>query len=183
MAHISHSVISPDPRRKTVKKSKGSGVELAFERFSKAATFATGKPAAFIIAALVIVVWGLSGPIFHFSDTWQLVINTGTTIITFLMVFLIQQSQNKDTVALHLKLNELIAAQKTASNRLINIEDLSDEELHTLKNFYIQLSELAEQDGELFTTHSVDEAKQNHVVKSTKRASRTHPGLDAVSTT
>jgi low affinity Fe/Cu permease len=114
---------------------------------------------------LVIVIWAVSGPVFRFSQTWQLIINTGTTIITFLMVFIIQQSQNKDTVALHLKLNELIAANKAASNRLIDIEDLTEDELIALKDFYVQLSELAEQDAELFTSHSIDEAKQNHQSK------------------
>ncbi len=160
------SLATADPRQ--TPKEKGSPLTRLFERFSKIATIATGKPAAFMIAGAAIVVWGVCGPIFHYSDTWQLVINTSTTIVTFLMVFLIQQSQNKDTVALHLKLNELIAAQKTASNRLINIEDLSDEELKTIKAFYIHLSTLAEQEGDLFTTHSLDEAQENHDVKARK---------------
>jgi low affinity Fe/Cu permease len=125
----------------------------------------TGRPVAFILAVIIVLVWAASGPVFGFSETWQLVINTGTTIITFLMVFVIQQSQNKDTVALHLKLNELIAANKNASNRLIDIEDLTEEELIALKTFYVQLSELAEEDAELFSTHSIDEAKQNHTSK------------------
>lgn len=163
MSSKTPSVLTADPRRSQA--SGGSRLSRAFEHFSKVATFATGKPAAFILAALIVLLWAVTGPIFHYSDTWQLVINTGTTVVTFLMVFLIQQSQNKDTVALHLKLNELIAAQKSASNRLINIEDLSDEELHTLKEFYVHLSELAEENGELFTTHSVDEARQNHAEK------------------
>ena len=93
-----------------MKKSKQNKLSKAFDRFSTKATKATGSPAAFIIALTVIVAWAISGPIFKYSDTWQLVINTGTTIITFLMVFLIQQSQNKDTVAMQLKLNEIIAA-------------------------------------------------------------------------
>jgi len=94
------------------------------------------------------------------------VINTGTTIITFLMVFVIQQSQNKDTVALHLKLNELIAATKTASNRLIDIEDLSEEEIKVIKKFYVELSELSKKEKNIFTTHSFDEANANHKSKS-----------------
>src|SRR5687767_4843212 len=114
-----------------------------FERFAAKITKATGKPITFIMAFVVIIVWGVSGPIFGFSDTWQLVINTGTTIITFLMVFVIQQSQNKDTMAIQLKLNELIAASPTASNRLIDVEDLTEEELETLKKFYIRLSTLS----------------------------------------
>lgn len=137
----------------------------AFDRFSNKVTKATGSPLAFIMAVLVIVVWALTGPVFKFSDTWQLVINTSTTIITFLMVFVIQQSQNKDTVALHLKLNELIAATKTASNRLIDVEDLTEEELMVIKKFYVHLSELSQKEKDIFQTHSLDEAKQNHKVK------------------
>jgi low affinity Fe/Cu permease len=100
----------------------------------------TGSFWAFSVAALVIVVWALSGPIFHFSDTWQLVINTGTTIVTFLMVFVIQHAQNRDTRAMHLKLNELIAAVEGASNRLIEVEDLTDEELRLLNMRYRHLA-------------------------------------------
>lgn len=133
-----------------------------FNQFSHYVTKATGKPGAFLLAFLVIIIWAVSGPIFHFSDTWQLVINTGTTIVTFLMVFVIQQSQNKDTLAIHLKLNELIAANKLASNRLVNVEDLSPEELGTLKQFYCHISELAGKEEDVFTSHSVDEAQENH---------------------
>src|SRR4051794_19295637 len=104
-----------------VMQKKPSWMSKWFNQFSHYITKATGKPAAFILAFVIIIVWAISGPIFHFSDTWQLVINTGTTIITFLMVFVIQQSQNKDTLAIHLKLNELIAANKYASNRLVNV--------------------------------------------------------------
>ncbi len=142
-----------------------SPLKLMFDRFSTATTRLTGRPFAFIAAVLIVIIWAGSGPIFHYSENWQLVINTGTTIITFLMVFVIQQSQNKDTVALHLKLNELIAANKQASNRLIDIEDLTEDELTALKAFYIKLSEMAEEDAELFTTHSIDEAKHNHTSK------------------
>lgn len=133
-----------------------------FDKISKVVTRATGRPGAFITAFAVVLVWGITGPLFGFSDTWQLVINTGTTIVTFLMVFIIQQSQNKDTMAIQLKLNELIASQKTASNRVIDIEDLSEKELETLKLFYITLSELAENERDVFSTHSVDEAKKIH---------------------
>src|SRR5438067_2326043 len=97
------------------------------ERVSTWATRWTGSSAAFAIAVAVIVVWAATGPIFKFSDTWQLVINTGTTIVTFLMVFLIQRQQNKDSLAIHLKLNEVLAALEGASNRLINVEDLTEE--------------------------------------------------------
>jgi len=140
-------------------------VRKAFDRFATRITFFAGRPVTFFSAVLIVVLWAVTGPIFGFSDTWQLVINTGTTIITFLMVFVIQQSQNKDTVALHLKLNELIAATKTASNRLIDIEDLTEEELIVLKKFYIELSELAEKDKDLFATHSIEEAQEIHTLK------------------
>jgi low affinity Fe/Cu permease len=133
-----------------------------FERFSSKVTKATGSSLAFIIAILVILIWVATGPIFHFSDTWQLVINTGTTIITFLMVFVIQHSQNKDTTAVQLKLNELIAASSTSSNRLIDIEDLSDKELKTIKEFYITLAALAKKEMDIHRTHSLDEAVVTH---------------------
>lgn len=133
-----------------------------FDKFAAVVTRYSGHPAAFFSACAVVILWAATGPIFNFSDTWQLVINTGTTIITFLMVFVIQQSQNKDTIALHLKLNELIAATKTASNRLVDVEDLSEKELQVLKQFYIGIADMAETEDDIFTTHSVDEAKQNH---------------------
>ncbi len=146
-------------------RKKRSGFSKFFNGFSNVVTKSTGKPAAFIIATLVIIVWGVTGPIFHFSDTWQLVINTGTTIITFLMVFVIQHSQNKDTVAIQLKLNELIAANCDASNRLIAIEDLTDEELEMIKKFYTHLAHVAKKEGDVFTTHSLDEAHKNSMSK------------------
>ena len=129
-----------------------------FEKFSAKVTRATGSPFAFILAFLVIIAWGITGPIFNYSDTWQLVINTGTTIITFLMVFIIQQSQNKDTLAIQLKLNELIAASEKASNRLVDIEDLSSDELETLKKFYMKLADLAGKESDIHKSHSIDEA-------------------------
>jgi low affinity Fe/Cu permease len=137
-----------------------------FEKFSARITKATGTSSAFIIAILVILIWIATGPIFHFSDTWQLVINTGTTIITFLMVFVIQHSQNKDTTAVQLKLNELIAASSTASNRLIAVEDLSAKELEIIKKFYTALSELAKKEANIHHTHSIDEAQTMHEKKN-----------------
>jgi len=104
-----------------------------FTRFANGAARATGKPATFLLAVLVVVVWGVTGPLFGFSDTWQLVINTGTTIVTFLMVFLIQATQNRDTLALQLKLDELIMATKNARNHIAGIEDASDEEIGKAK--------------------------------------------------
>lgn len=115
----------------------------AFDRFAATVTRWAGSPLAFTLAVLIVLVWAASGPFFHYSDVWQLVINTGTTIITFLMVFLIQQSQNKDSVAVHLKLNELIASHKSADNQLIGIEDASEEQLRTLADFYNDLAERA----------------------------------------
>jgi low affinity Fe/Cu permease len=113
------------------KNTNAKRISFAFDKISDVITRSAGRPAAFIIASLLIIVWATSGFLFDFSDTWQLVINTGTTIITFLMVFIIQQSQNKDTMAVQLKLNELIACDERASNRLIVIEDLTEEELVT----------------------------------------------------
>lgn len=144
-------------RQQEQQNSNGSKSKAFFERFSGAITRGTGKPYAFLTALGVVVVWAVSGPFFNYSETWQLIINTGTTIITFLMVFLIQQAQNKDTVALHLKLNELIAANKRASNRLINVEDLTEDELVNLKNFFVHLSNNKMQPSELFAQHSIDE--------------------------
>jgi low affinity Fe/Cu permease len=137
-----------------------------FDKFSGSVTKATGSPAAFMIAMAVVIIWVVTGPLFKFSDTWQLVINTGTTIITFLMVFLIQQSQNKDTIALQLKLNELIASSGKASNRLIDIEDLTEDELIVLKEFYVKLSKLSAKENDLHTSHSLDEAVSIHEQKS-----------------
>ncbi len=149
------------------KKSKHNKKKIGkiFDRFSSVVTKVTGKPISFIVAFLIIIVWAVSGPIFQFSDTWQLVINTGTTIITFLMVFVIQQSQNKDTIALQIKLNELIASSKDASNRLIDVEDLTPEELETLKKFYIQLAKLASKETDFKATHSIEEAAERHKMK------------------
>lgn len=154
-----------------------SRLTRAFNIFSTKITRFTGKPIAFVSALLIVILWACSRPLFpkgqEGADSWNFLINTGTTIITFLMVFVIQQSQNKDTIALHLKLNELIAANKDASNRLINIEDLTEEELEVLKKFYMHLSEAAEEDRELFTTHSLDEAKHNQNTKiAHKRTTR-----------
>ena len=143
-----------------------------FERFSAVVTRVTGRPISFILALLVIIGWAIMGPIFNYSDTWQLVINTGTTIITFLMVFIIQQSQNKDTKAIQLKLNELIAASPTASNRLVDVEDITDEELELLKKFYIKLAALSKKEDDIHKTHSVDEAKNYHDKKMGSNAKK-----------
>jgi len=141
------------------------------ERFAAGATRWTGSTFAFLAAVLVIVVWVVTGPIFHFSDTWQLVINTGTTIVTFLMVFLIQRAQNKDALAVQIKLNELIAAVEGASNRLIDAEDLSEEELRTLEKHFARLSEMATKERRLTESHSIEEAEARHEFKMKRRRS------------
>jgi low affinity Fe/Cu permease len=145
-----------------------------FEQFANWATNATGSSAAFIIAMAVILIWAVTGPIFKYSDTWQLVINTGTTIVTFLMVFLIQKTQNKDSKAIHLKLNELLASHQGASNRMVDIEDLTEIELDRLHRFYVQLSDLAEEEDDLTCTHSIDAAEENHQTKLKSFRNKTH---------
>jgi low affinity Fe/Cu permease len=111
-----------------------------FTRFARWTACHAGRPSAFVIAALVIVLWAVTGPYFNYSDTWQLVINTGTTIVTFLMVFLIQNTQNRDSQALHLKLDELIRAKKGARNSLLNLDDLSDEELEQIRTSFAKIA-------------------------------------------
>lgn len=151
-------------------RNKRNKISEFLEKFSYQATRATGTSVAFVLAVLVIIVWLVSGPVFHYSDTWQLVINTGTTIITFLMVFLIQRAQNKDALAIHLKLNEIVAALEGASNRLIDVEDLSEPEIDALRNYYKRLIELAREDDVLTTTHSIEEAATRHGTKYKKKA-------------
>ncbi|AMH43581.1 MULTISPECIES: low affinity iron permease family protein [Burkholderiaceae] len=121
----------------------------AFDTFASAVTRWAGSPVAFGMAVISIVVWAVTGPVFHYSEDWQLVINTGTTIVTFVMVFLIQQSQNKDSVALHLKLNELLASHRQADNHLIGIEDASEEELRRLAAAYLKMT--TKEDSEAIT--------------------------------
>ena len=150
----------------TKKKSKTIGGLL--EHFSLKATKATGTSKAFLLALGVIIVWGLTGPFFKFSNTWQLVINTGTTIVTFLMVFLIQRAQNKDALAIHLKLNEIVAALEGSSNRLIDVEDLSEEEIATLHKHYRTLARMAKKDISLLQSHSIEEAEARHHMKRKK---------------
>jgi low affinity Fe/Cu permease len=116
-----------------------------FSRFAKRTAKASGHPVTFLLACLVIVIWAVTGPVFGFSDTWQLVINTGTTIVTFLMVFLIQNTQNRDSEAMHLKLDELIRAVKGAHNALLDLEELGDEELDKVRGDYAKLAEKARQ--------------------------------------
>lgn len=129
-----------------------------FERLAQHATAWAGTSWSFALAVLIVLVWLVSGPLFNYSDTWQLVINTGTTIVTFLMVFLIQRTQNKESQAVQLKLNEIVAAVKGASNRLICIENLDEHELATLHSRYVELAQLAEKAGSPLASHSIEEA-------------------------
>ena len=154
---------------KTSRRKRGAPVDSGLARFSMWATKWAGSSWAFAVACGVILLWVLTGPIFHYSDTWQLVINTGTTIVTFLMVFLIQRAQNKESRAIHLKLNELVAALGGASNRLVNVEDLTETDLETLRLHYRELATLAEKDVSLTESHSVEEASRRHRQK--RRAS------------
>ena len=149
-------------------QKKGNSLSRMLERFSRKVTEATGTSSAFMIALSIIIVWIVTGPLFHFSDTWQLVINTGTTIVTFLMVFLIQRSQNKDALAIHLKLNEIVAALEGASNRLIDVEDLTEAEIKTLHTHYQKLVAMAKKDLRLTQSHSIEEAEARHKVKHGK---------------
>jgi low affinity Fe/Cu permease len=155
-----------EPKQKS--QSNTPRKESFLARFARTATDWTGSSNAFGLAVLTILIWGITGPIFAYSDTWQLVINTGTTIVTFLMVFLIQRSQNKDARAVHLKLNELVAALPGASNRLINVEDLTEEEVHALHRYFIALVELAKADRRLTESHSIEEAHEKHKRKAVR---------------
>jgi len=139
------------------------------ERLAHGVTVWAGSSLAFALALGVIVVWLVTGPLFGFSDSWQLVINTGTTIVTFLMVFLIQRGQNKDAAAIHLKLNEIVAALEGASNRLINVEDLSEAEVETLHGHYEALAAIAKRDQVLTQSHSVEEAEARHARKQQRQ--------------
>jgi low affinity Fe/Cu permease len=147
-------------------KPKSGNTQTAIsERFASAVTKGAGSTTAFLVAFGLVIVWGATGPIFHYSENWQLIINTGTTIITFLMVFLIQKAQNKDSMAIQLKLNELVAAHEFASNRLVNIENIPEDELKVIQKYYSQLSELTKKEESLQQSHSIDEAKELTEIK------------------
>jgi low affinity Fe/Cu permease len=137
-----------------------SKINKLFDKFSSFISHFAGSSIAFGSAFCIIIIWLISGPIFHYSDTWQLIINTGTTIITFLMVFLIQRSQNKDSMALQLKLNELIAATKGASNSLIDIESLTEEQLDVLHKYFSTLAEKTKRQSNINRSHSLTQAKE-----------------------
>ena len=139
-----------------------SGLSRRFERFAHAVGRFTGTTTAFLIALGLILLWLALGPVFHYSSTWQLAVNTGTTIVTFLMVFLIQRSQNKEALAVQLKLNEIVAALQGASNRLVNVEDMSEGDLEVLHSHYRSLAEMAKRDLDIRKSHSLDEADVRH---------------------
>jgi low affinity Fe/Cu permease len=143
-----------------MKKETGNRKLSLSERFANRITKLTGSTSAFILAFIVVLIWASTGPMFHYSATWQLVINTGTTIITFLMVFLIQKAQNKDSLAIQLKLNELIAAHEFASNRLVDIENIPEADLKIIQKYYSQLSQITKSEQSLQQSHSIDEAQQ-----------------------
>jgi low affinity Fe/Cu permease len=146
--------------------STSSSLGRGLARFAEAVTAWTGSNTGFATAAAVVVIWAAVGPIFAFSDTWQLIINTGTTVVTFLMVFLIQRTQNKDALALHLKLNELVAALQGASNTLVDVEALSEDELKALRIHYRELARLARREADPTQSHSIEEARERHSSKA-----------------
>jgi low affinity Fe/Cu permease len=149
------------------RRTRGGGNILA--RFATLATVWTGSTPAIIAAVAVILIWLATGPIFHYSDTWQLLINTGTNIVTFLMVFLIQRAQNKEASAMQMKLNEIVAALEGASNRLISVEDLSEQELGVLHIHFQRLAEMARSESNIAESHSVEEAEARHAFKRDRR--------------
>ena len=137
-------------------------MSFKFSAFASKTSKFAGNPMTFVGSCALILLWAVTGPLFHYSDTWQLAINTGTTIITFLMVFLIQRSQNKESLAVQLKLNEIVAALEGASNRLIDVENLDESDLRQLHLFYKTLAHMAKSDGHLGQSHSLDEAAAKH---------------------
>lgn len=148
------------------RQRRRTGFAYGLERLAHWFTEWAGSSAAFGLALAIVLVWGLLGPVFSYSNTWQLVINTGTTIVTFLMVFLIQRSQNKESHAMQLKLNEILASIDGASNRLIDLEDASEEELVTLHRHFRTLATMAAHDASLTKSHSVEEARSRHRTKA-----------------
>jgi len=153
-----------EPMTRTRKRSP-TALERAADRIAAGVTHWAGSSWGFGMALGTVIVWGITGPLFQWSDTWQLVINTGTTIVTFLMVFLVQRSQNRDGLAIQLKLNELVAAIEGASNRLIDVEDLSEKELKVLHAHFRRLVDRARDEADVTASHSIEEAEQRHLAK------------------
>ena len=143
-----------------------------FEKLAHASIEWAGGSWAFGTAVVVILVWALTGPLFGFSDTWQLVINTGTTIVTFLMVFLIQRAQNKESKAIQLKLNEIVAAVEGASNHLIDVEDLTEAEIEALRKHYQELARIAARASNVLESHSIEEARDRSETKNRARGGK-----------
>lgn len=158
-----------DKKERRASETPGNSLRDMLARFASAVTRWAGSSWGFATALAVVLIWAATGPMFHWSDTWQLVINTGTTIVTFLMVFLIQRTQNKDGMAIQLKLNEIVAAVEGASNRLIDVEDLSEDELEVLHLYYQRLVQMARNDENVASSHSVEEADMRHSVKIERR--------------
>jgi low affinity Fe/Cu permease len=152
--------LEPDAEPEPARRSSRLG--LAFERFAHGISHFAGSTAAFVAAGGFILVWLLSGPVFDYSSTWQMVVNTATTIVTFLMVFLIQRSQNKEALAVQLKLNEIVAALQGASNRLVNVEEMSEGDLEVLHSHYRSLAQMAQRDVDIRKSHSLEEADERH---------------------
>jgi low affinity Fe/Cu permease len=148
-SYVLHGIIAGDTRPSPDHPACTMPATLnsPFTRFAKRTSTITGRPITFILAAGVIIAWAVTGPLFHFSDTWQLVINTSTTIITFLMVFLIQNTQNRDTEALQIKLDELIRVQREANNALLDLEELDDDELGRIRAVYLELARKERDEG------------------------------------
>ena len=140
--------------------------KYSFEIFAASVTKATGSTLAFIIALLIVLIWAISGPIFHYSETWLTIIGIGTNIITFLMIFLIQRGQNKDSLAIQLKLNELVAAHEFASNRLLNVENMTEDELRVIHKYYSKLSDFTKNEDTQQQSHSIDEIHEQHDFKN-----------------
>lgn len=155
--------------KKKTKKEVSPLKTSFFEKWASKVSKATGSTGAFSCAFLIVIVWAICGPFFDFSETWQLVINTGTTIITFLMVFLIQKAQNKDSLAIQLKLNELVASNEYSSNRLVDIESMTEEEMETVQKYYRNLSALSAKDASLQTSHSIEESQNKHEDKAKQK--------------
>jgi len=157
-------------------KDSKNKISSGFEKFASAVSKAAGSTTAFSCAFCVVLAWAISGPFFDFSETWQLVINTGTTIITFLMVFLIQKAQNKDSLAIQLKLNELVASNDHSSNRLVDIENMTEEEMIIVQKYYRSLSDLSKADESLHVSHSIEESEEQHEIKNNRKQQK-NPGI------
>ena len=148
-----------------MKKKSEQNAKYSFEKFASSVTKATGTTTAFMVAFSIIIAWGATGPVFHYSENWQAFISTGATILTFLMVFLIQKSQNKSSLAIQLKLNELVAANEIASNRLLNVENMTEDELKVIHKYYTKLSDFTKKEETLQQSHSIDEVHHLHDIK------------------